>query len=107
MSPVCYHPVRNMKTTTAATFRKTADTFTAGSKTLPQRYLVSPEIFAQELERIFSRHWVCVGHQSQVPGRGDFFVQEVAGESLIVLREQQDKLRGFYNVCRHRGTRLC
>jgi Rieske 2Fe-2S family protein len=96
-----------MKATTAATFRKTADTFTAGSKTLPQRYLVSPEIFAQELERIFSRHWVCVGHQSQVSGPGDFFVQEVAGESLIILREQQDKLRAFYNVCRHRGTRLC
>src|SRR5215472_4852816 len=96
-----------MKNRAAAAFRKTSDTFTGGAKTLPQRYLVSPEIFARERERIFSEHWVCVGHQSQAPSRGDFIVQEVAGESLIVLRDQQDKLRAFYNVCRHRGTRLC
>src|SRR5690349_12766309 len=96
-----------MRTKPAAAFRKTADTFTVDAKTLPQHYLVSPEIFAEERERIFSSHWICAGHQSQIPNRGDFFVQEVAGESLIVLRDQQDRLRAFYNVCRHRGTRLC
>ncbi len=96
-----------MKIRAAGAFRKTADTFAAGAKTLPQRYLVSPEIFALERERIFSSHWLCAGHQSQISTRGDFFVLEVAGESLIILRDQQDHLRAFYNVCRHRGTRLC
>ena len=38
---------------------------------------------------------------------GDFFVQEVAGESLDLVRDQKGAVRGFYNVCRHRGTRLC
>jgi Rieske 2Fe-2S family protein len=92
---------------TTATFRKTADTFTSGAKTLPQRYFVSPEIFAKEQEKILSAQWVLVGHQSQIARAGDYFVQEVAGESLIVLREQKGAVRGFYNVCRHRGTRLC
>ena len=88
-------------------FRKTEETFTASAKTLPQRYLVSPEIFAQEQQRIFSARWLCVGHQSQLAKSGDYLVPEVAGESLILLRDPQCEVRAFYNVCRHRGTRLC
>jgi len=93
------------KTTTA--FRKTTDTFTTDAKTLPQRYFISPEIFAEEEAAIFSAQWVLVGHQSQIAKAGDYFVQEVAGESLIVARDREGTIRGFYNVCRHRGTRLC
>jgi Rieske 2Fe-2S family protein len=96
-----------MPTKTMPAFRKTADTFTSGAKTLPQRYFVSPEIFALEQARIFSTQWLCVGHQSQLAKSGDYFVQVVAGESLILLRDQNDAVRGFFNVCRHRGTRLC
>lgn len=97
-----------MPTATATPiFRKTTDTFTSGAKTLPQGYFISPEIFAKELAAIFSAHWVLVGHESQLVRGGDYFVQEVAGESLIIVRDQKRKVRGFYNVCRHRGTRLC
>src|SRR5467141_1752451 len=88
-------------------FRKTAETFQIGAKTLPQRYFVSPEIFAQEQETIFARQWVLVGHQSQIAKAGDYVVQDVIGESLIVIRDKNEKVRGFFNVCRHRGTRLC
>ena len=95
-----------MQTTVAPAFRKTTETFTAGAETLPQQYFVSPEVFAREQEKIFSRQWVCVGHQSEIAKAGDYFVREVAGESLIILRDKGGKLRGFYNVCRHRGTRL-
>src|ERR1043165_1754374 len=95
-----------MSTKAIPAFRKTAEIFTSGAKTLPQRYLVSPEIFKKEQERIFSTHWLCVGHQSQLTTAGAYFVQEVAGESLIILRDQKQQLRAFYNVCRHRGTRL-
>lgn len=97
-----------MQTTTPApAFRRTVESFSAGAKTLPQRYFVSAEVFAEEQAAIFSAEWVSVGHQSQIGASGDYFVQEVAGESLIVVRDQQDTIRGFYNVCRHRGTRLC
>ena len=80
---------------------------TEGAKSLPQRYSVSPELFEEELEKIFARHWVLVGHQSEVAQAGDYFVRDVAGESLIIVRDKTEKVRGFYNVCRHRGTRLC
>ena len=88
-------------------FRKTTESFTAGARTLPQRYFVSPEVFAEEQSKIFTKHWVCVGHQSQLARRGDFFVQQVAGESLVMVRDQKGAVHGFHNVCRHRGTRLC
>ena len=94
-------------TPTLASFRRTTDTFVAGTKTLPQRYFVSEELFAQEQRCIFSAEWVCVGHQSAITRAGDFFVAEVAGESLIIIRDQPGEMRAFYNVCRHRGTRLC
>jgi Rieske 2Fe-2S family protein len=90
---------------------------TTGATTLPQRYFVSPEVFAEEQEKIFRQQWICVGHQSQIANAGDYFVQEVAGESVIIARppsssygaasDQKEIIRGFYNVCRHRGTRLC
>ena len=91
----------------AAPFRKPNETFAQGAKSLPQKYFVSPEIFARELSDIFAAQWVLVGHQSQIPNAGDCFVVEVANESLIIARNKDHSVRAFYNVCRHRGTRLC
>jgi Rieske 2Fe-2S family protein len=87
-------------------FRKTTETFTVGAKTLSQRYFVSPEIFALEQKKIFSKQWVLVGHQSQIANAGDYFTTEVAAESLIIVRDKRGAIHGFYNVCRHRGSRL-
>ena len=94
--------------------RKTRDTFAAGTKTLPQRYFVSAEIFRQEQEQIFSTQWLLVGHQSQIADAGDYFLVSAPpssdygapGESLIITRDKSGAIHGFYNVCRHRGTRL-
>ena len=96
-----------MKIKTMPGFHKTAETLTSGARTLAQRYLVSAEIFAREQQRIFCAQWLCVGHQSQIAKAGDYLVQEVVGESLIILRDQNGEVRGYYNVCRHRGTQLC
>src|SRR4051812_3347713 len=76
------------------------------AKSLPQKYFVSPEMFAAEQERIFSRNWLLVGHQSQIARSGDYIVRTVNGESLIVVRDKIGDIRGFFNVCRHRGSRL-
>ncbi len=95
-----------MQTKAMPAFRKTAETFKAGAKTLPQRYFVSPEVFAADLAAIFSTQWLCVGHQSQIADAGDYVVHQVIGESLIVIRDRKERIHGFFNVCRHRGTRL-
>ncbi len=96
-----------METAAWPRFRRTVETFTPGARTLPQSHFVSDGIFSTEQQRIFTQRWLCVGHASQLAAAGDFFVQDVAGESVIVLRDDERNVRGFYNVCRHRGTRLC
>ncbi len=74
---------------------------------LPGRYYTSPEVFARERERIFSRRWVCVGRSSELARPGDYLCPLVSGESVIVIRGKDARTRAFYNVCRHRGTRIC
>ena len=70
-------------------FRKAAATIQSNAKTLPQRYFVSPEIFAEELQKRSATNWVLVGHQSQLAEPGDYFLAELAGESLIVAKDQR------------------
>jgi Rieske 2Fe-2S family protein len=53
------------------------------------------------------KYWVCAGHQSRIPNAGDYFLLNLLEESLIILRDRQGVIRAFYNVCRHRGTRIC
>ena len=88
-------------------FRATADTLPAGARTLEARYYVSDEVFAAERERILLRRWVCIGRDTELPNAGDFVTAEVGGESLLVLRGRDGAVRAFFNLCRHRGTRLC
>jgi phenylpropionate dioxygenase-like ring-hydroxylating dioxygenase large terminal subunit len=94
------------KTQDAPALEKPMEPFAAGAKSLPQKYFVSPDIFTKEQAEIFSKEWLLVGHQSQIPNAGDYIVQRVNRESLIVIRDRSAKIHGFFNVCRHRGSRL-
>jgi Rieske 2Fe-2S family protein len=88
-------------------FQRTTTTYRPGAHTMPGEYYTSPAIFAEEKERIFARSWNCVGRSSRIPNRGDYVVRAVAGESLIIVRGNDNELRALFNVCRHRGTRIC
>lgn len=88
-------------------FLKAAEIGIDGAKTLPREFYTSSEIFRQEQERIFCRQWICVGREEQLPNSGDYRICAVGGESVIVVRGRDGMVRAFYNVCRHRGTRLC
>ncbi|MEP7175279.1 MAG: aromatic ring-hydroxylating dioxygenase subunit alpha, partial [Gemmatimonadales bacterium] len=90
-----------------ATFLPTTDISIAGARTLPREYYASPELFAEEIERIFTKRWLCVGREDRIPAAGDWFTQAIGAESVIVLRDRDGACRAFYNVCRHRGTRIC
>jgi phenylpropionate dioxygenase-like ring-hydroxylating dioxygenase large terminal subunit len=76
-------------------------------RSLHQAFYSDPSIYALDVERIFMRGWLCVGHESRVPNSGDFFVHEVAGESLIIIRGGDEVVRALVNVCRHRGSEVC
>lgn len=77
------------------------------AKTLPGRYYTDPGIFQQEMETFFCKMWICALRSEQIPNSGDYQLCEVAGESIIVTRDSTGAIRAFYNVCRHRGTRMC
>src|SRR5581483_8943858 len=74
---------------------------------LERPFYTDPSIFARDLERVFMRHWLFAGHVSQVRNPGDYFLFEIGSESLIVIRGQDHQVRALFNVCRHRGSRLC
>jgi Rieske 2Fe-2S family protein len=90
-----------------ATFVKTRDIPIAGAHTLPQEFFTSPELFAQEFDRIFARRWICIGRESKIAKNGDYFLHTIGKESIIVLRDQSGEVRAHYNTCRHRGARMC
>jgi len=75
--------------------------------TLPSSWYTSAQVFALEKERIFCREWLCVARAEELAEPGAFRVLEVLGESILLVRNREGQLRAFYNVCRHRGSRLC
>jgi Rieske 2Fe-2S family protein len=75
--------------------------------TLPTSWYRSPEVFRVEKERIFCREWIGVCREAELPTPGDHLVLDVLGESILLVRNREGRLRAFYNVCRHRGSRLC
>jgi Rieske 2Fe-2S family protein len=75
--------------------------------TLLGREYCSDEVFDLERRRIFQDGWFCVGRAEEAPENGSFFVTDIAGESVLIVRGEDGLLRGFLNVCRHRGSRLC
>lgn len=88
-------------------FHPTVTTYQRGSRTLPRELFVSPHVLAEEQERIFGGMWNCAGRSAALPNPGDFVVRTIAGESIIIVRTRAGELRAYFNVCRHRGTRLC
>ncbi|MGN6379497.1 MAG: aromatic ring-hydroxylating oxygenase subunit alpha [Gaiellales bacterium] len=76
-------------------------------KTLYGRDYHAPEVFDLERERIFARNWFYAGRAEGLDEPGDFVNIDVAGESVLVVRTKGGDLRGFCNVCRHRGSQLC
>jgi choline monooxygenase len=73
------------------------------SSTLPSELYFKPEVLDAERRKIFFRTWQLAGRLDQVKNPGDYFTSDVAGEPLLVVRDQSGTLRAFHNVCRHRA----
>jgi phenylpropionate dioxygenase-like ring-hydroxylating dioxygenase large terminal subunit len=68
---------------------------------------VLPEIFEAEKRLIFDKAWLYLGHESEVPRRGDFRLRNMVGRPLVLCRGDDDKVRVFINSCAHRGAEFC
>ena len=79
-----------------------------GTGPVPAEPCISPEYFACERERVFRRVWVNVGRVDEIPKPGDYVVRDLAvcNASILVMRGDDGVVRGFHNVCSHRGNQL-
>ena len=66
----------------------------------------SPALLELEKEQVFRNHWQIVGHVSDVPEAGDYLAMDVVGERALIVRGKDGVVRGFHNMCRHRGSRV-
>jgi glycine betaine catabolism A len=79
--------------------------FPSDARTLPQAAYVSPEIFAWEQEHFLTSSWFCLGRESDLARPGDQKAIEIGGLALLLVRGEE-RLRAFFNTCRHRGHEL-
>ena len=66
-----------------------------------------PSIFELEMERIFGRAWLVLGHESQVRAPGDYFTTRMGREPVIIIRKDNNEIGVLVNRCAHRGTMVC
>jgi phenylpropionate dioxygenase-like ring-hydroxylating dioxygenase large terminal subunit len=86
---------------------KPRDVMPSGAVTLPAKYYVDADVFKREIDALFGTMWICAGRTEQLEQPGQFFLRDVLGDSIIITRGRSGHVTAFYNVCRHRGTRLC
>ncbi|GAB3843751.1 aromatic ring-hydroxylating dioxygenase subunit alpha [Dactylosporangium cerinum] len=75
--------------------------------TLPGNAYTDPQVFAQEQERIFEAMWFCAARSDELAAPGAFRTVQVGREGILVTRARDQSVRAYFNVCRHRGARLC
>jgi phenylpropionate dioxygenase-like ring-hydroxylating dioxygenase large terminal subunit len=78
-----------------------------GNGLVSRRIFIEPEIYQQELERIFARCWLYLCHETQIPRPGDFLTTYMGEDPVLVVRDNDGRVHAVLNVCRHRGNRLC
>ncbi|WP_028658702.1 aromatic ring-hydroxylating oxygenase subunit alpha [Nocardioides insulae] len=74
---------------------------------LPAHIYNDAEVFEAEKERLFSRSWMFVAHESEIPQVGDYVVRRVMDNSFIVSRAQSGEIHAMFNMCLHRGMQVC
>lgn len=77
-----------------------------GSDPVPATDYTSPEIFRQEIQKVWLKCWQMACREEEIPNVGDYHLYEIAGHSLIIVRSAPEEIKALYNVCLHRGRKL-
>jgi Rieske 2Fe-2S family protein len=74
---------------------------------LPRAFYHDATLYQAEMEAIWRQGWLFAGHSCQIPNPGDFFLYNMEGDSVIIVRGDDGQTNALYNVCRHRGNLIC
>jgi len=74
---------------------------------LDREFYCGQEDYQLDLEMIWYRDWLFVGHDCEVLNAGDYLTVQVGEYPVVVVRDREGNLRAFHNSCRHRGSRIC
>jgi len=74
---------------------------------LEQKFYTDPEYYKQDLENIFYKDWLFVGHDCELPKTGSYLTVQIGAYTVVIVRDAQGGIRAFHNSCRHRGSRIC
>jgi Rieske 2Fe-2S family protein len=77
-----------------------------GEAFVPKGRYLDPEFQQLEIDRLFARTWLMACRLEELPGVGSYVEYLIGSHSILVVRESNDSIRGYFNACRHRGTRL-
>jgi Rieske 2Fe-2S family protein len=75
--------------------------------TLPQPFYTDAAIFERDMERVFRHHWILAGLETQIPNPGDYQIYTLGQDEIILMRDDDGGVNALFNVCTHRGSRLC
>ena len=75
--------------------------------TVSREIFCNQDIYDQEMQQVFLRSWLFVGHESQILKPGDFVLSRMGEEAVIVTRDRQNRVQVLLNSCRHRGNQVC
>ncbi len=76
------------------------------SRLLPQECYTSPELFTWEMDHFYERSWVCAGRADELARPGDQKAMRVGHDGILLVRDENNSIRAFFNVCRHRAHEL-
>src|ERR1700733_795437 len=77
------------------------------TREVSMRVLADPEIYRLELDRIFTKNWQLVAHETEIPQPGDFVTRRMGNDQVIVARDMKGEVHVSLNMCTHRGMRVC
>lgn len=76
-------------------------------KPIPKQRYTSTDFAQQEWQKMWTKVWLMAGRESDIPNEGDYFSYDIGSESILIIRQRDGTLAARYNVCMHRGNRLC
>lgn len=77
------------------------------TREVSMRVMSDPDIYKIEMQTIFQKTWIFLGHDTEIPNSGDFVTRKIGDDAVIVSRGSDGKVHVFLNVCPHRGMRVC